>query len=135
MTEWILDSERHTECTIEQNIGRSLINRKIVHSLPSTIVNSSFWLFSSFHEICQTFPVVFCFSCSHVTLTELCKWHRVPQVLYQLIDMPAQAFQSAGKKSPITVITDETVINKNRHTEGLTSFLGRLCPKVIYWVL
>ena len=46
--EWILVLEKYSECTIEQTIGEPLIGRKTVHSIPSTIVNSSFSLFSSF---------------------------------------------------------------------------------------
>ena len=49
VAEWILVLEKHSECTIEQNIGEPLIDRKIVHSIPSTVANSYFLLFSSFH--------------------------------------------------------------------------------------
>ena len=48
VAEWILVLEKHSECAIEQNIGQSLIDKKIVHSVPSTTVNSFFSLFSSF---------------------------------------------------------------------------------------
>ena len=48
VAEWILVSEKHSECTTEENIGEPLIDRKSVHSLPSANVNSSFSFFSSF---------------------------------------------------------------------------------------
>ena len=48
VTEWTLVLEKHSECAIEQNIGEPLIDRKIFHSILSTIVYSSFSFFSSF---------------------------------------------------------------------------------------
>ena len=48
VAEWILVSEKHSECAIEQNLGEPLTDKRTVLSLPSTNVNSSCSLFSSF---------------------------------------------------------------------------------------